>query len=360
VAAQIGEARLRIDDDPAAGAAQVRAGMAQLATLGAEPGTAGELRAWGQAALIGDAGRRGDWAGALALFAEEQGRPAPAGCLVAVSLDDNRTTAVVRGRDGALRGSYQPGRAIENLAVETIVPPALAASLAGCDAIAVIARPPLHGHAEVLPAALPWSFVGEPGTGTAPAAPRTPARRRVIVSDARPPATLGLPALAPITDPGDPTATLVTGGAATPARVRSELADAGYIEIHAHGIVDASDAAFLALSPDADGGFALTAGEVRATRLTGAPVVVLAACRSAATARYQGFRWSLPDAFLAAGARAVVASSTAIPDDQGAALFAALRTRVDRGEPIAHAVAALRADRLAAGQSWAAGLMVFE
>src|SRR5262249_29589418 len=136
----------------------------------------------------------------------------------------------------------------------------------------------------------------------------------------------------------------VTAAAATPSRVRAELADAGYVEIHAHGIVDASDAAFLALSPDADGSFALTADEVRTSRIGGAPVVVLAACRSATPTIYLGFRWSLPDAFLVAGARAVVASSTAIPDDQGAALFAELRKRVARGEPVARAVAALRAD----------------
>lgn len=87
---------------------------------------------------------------------------------------------------------------------------------------------------------------------------------------------------------------------------------------------------------------------------------MLAACRGATMARYQARRWSLPDAFLAAGARAVIAAATEIPDDQGAALFAELRARLDRGERPAAAVAALRASRLAAGQAWAAGLLVFE
>jgi CHAT domain-containing protein len=181
----------------------------------------------------------------------------------------------------------------------------------------------------------------------------------VLVTDVSPPATLRLPALAPVTDPD---AVLVSGAVATPSRVRSELRDAGYLEIHAHGIVDldASDAAFIALSPDADGRYALTAADVRATRLAGAPIVVLAACHAAATARYQARRWSLPDAFLVGGARAVIASAAAIPDDQGAAMFAELRARIVRGEPAAQAVAALRADRIAKGQRWAAGLMVFE
>jgi CHAT domain-containing protein len=179
----------------------------------------------------------------------------------------------------------------------------------------------------------------------------------VIVSGALPPASLGLPPLTTVTEPN---ATLITGGAATPSGVRAALGDASYVEIHVHGVVDITDAAFLALSPDTDGRFALSAAELRTLRLARAPVVVLAACRSAATGRYQGLRWSLPDAFLAAGARAVIASSTTIPDDQGATLFTELRARIDGGEPIAHAVAALRVAHLAAGQSWAAGLMVFE
>jgi hypothetical protein len=281
---------------------------------------------------------------------------------------------VVRGRDGTLRGSHQPDRTLGAIGADTIIPPTLAATLTGCDAIAVVARPPLHGRPELLPAALPWSFLGAGAPAAehassatravAPAAPPgAPAAapgRRVIVADARPPASLGLPSLAPIAPgPGDD-AVLIAGAAATPSRVRAELGSAGYVEIDAHGIVDARDAAFLALSPDADGHFALTAAEVGALHLAGAPIVVLGACRSAKQARYEAFRWSLPDAFLTAGARAVVASATAIPDDQGAALFAELRARIARGEPVARAVAELRVDRIARAQSWAAGLIVFE
>lgn len=355
-AAQLGDGRLQIDGDPTGGAAQIRAGLAALAELASEPGHTGELRGWGFAALIGDAARRGDHAGALAVFGEELGRTAPAGCVVAASLDDERSTAVVRGRDGVVRGSYHARRPLGALDAGSVVPAALIDTLDGCEAIAVIAQPPLHGRADLLPAALPWAFVG------AAASPRKPAvagaaARRVIVGDPRPPEALGLPALPPI---AADRATLVTGSAATPARVVSELATADYVEIHAHGIADASDAAFLALSPDPDGQFALTARELASAQLTAAPIVALAACRAAATTRYQTSRWSLPDALITAGARAVIASAAAIPDDQGSALFAALRERIDRGEPVAQAVAALRAQRVAAGQLWAAGLMVFE
>ena len=368
VAADIGAARLEIDADPAAGAARARAAITAAAALRAEPGTAGELRAWAMTTLIDGAGRRGDWSGALAVFGEELGRPPPAGCVVAVSSDNERSTAVVRGADGTLRGSYQPDRSPRVLGADTIVPPALIATLGGCPAIAVIARPPLHGQPDLLPAGLPWAFLGAAAPGAVARSPRSPGpppsvpsgrARRVLVTDVRPPVSLGLPPLAPAADAD---AVLVSGAGATPSRVRGELGDAAYVEIHAHGIVDleASDAAFIALSPDADGRYALTAADVRATRLTGAPIVVLAACHAAVTARYQARRWSLPDAFLASGARAVIAGAAAIPDDQGAALFAELRARLDRGEPAVRAVAALRADRLAREQRWAAGLMVFE
>jgi cellulose synthase operon protein C len=355
VAAEIVDGRLRIDGDPVGGAAKIRGGLERVASIAGEPGTAGDLRTWGFSSLISDAGRRAAWAEALALFGEELGRAPPGGCLVAASLDDERAVAVVRGRDGVVRGSYQSDRPIGGLAAHSIVPAELAAALTGCDEVAVIARPPLHGRPELLPAALPWSFLGSSTSGAA--APPIPSKRRVVVTDVRPPAMMKLPPLPPI---GDDSATLVSGTSATPDRVAAELRDAGYVEIHAHGIIDASDAAFLALSPEPDGRFTLTAGEVGKLRLAGAPTIVLAACRSAKTARYEMRRWSLPDALLGAGARAVIASFTAIPDDQGATLFAELRARIDRGERPGQAVAALRAERVAAGQAWASGLMVFE
>ncbi|TMQ19527.1 MAG: CHAT domain-containing protein, partial [Deltaproteobacteria bacterium] len=353
VAASIGRGRLTMDGDPAGGAALVREGLAGVGGLADVPGTAGELRVWGHSALIGDAGRRADWSAAIAVFADELGAPAPAGCLVAVSTDYERATAVVRGSDGTVRGSHRTGRSLTSLASDTLIPPALSAALAGCPAIAVIARPPLHGRDDLLPPQLPWSFVGAPhaaGTSLPP--------RRVAVSDPRPPASLGLPPLPAVAVPG---ATQLTGTAATPAQVLAELRSATYVEIHAHGLVDlaASDTAFIALSPGVDGRFALTAAQVRAVRLDGGPIVVLGACHAATgNARLIAHRWSLPDAFLAAGARTVIAASTAILDDPQ--LFGELRARLDRGEPPAQAVAALRAARVAAGQRWAAGLMVFE
>jgi cellulose synthase operon protein C len=328
--------------------------MAAIARDVPDERDAAELRTWGWATLIGDAGRRGDWPAALALF-EEEFAAAPAGCLVAASSDDERSVALVRGPDGAVRGAYQTDRRIGAVDAATIVPRDLLAPLAPCRSIAVIARPPLHGATALLPPELPWAFVGP----TRAAASKTDAHA-VIVDDARPPASLALPALRPATTP--PGALRVTGSAATPSRVRAALADATYVELHAHGIVDAaqSETSFLALSPDPDGDYALTAATVRATSMRGAPVVVLAACRTATVAPSLHRRWSLPDAFLAAGARAVIATTDAVPDDEVGPWLADLRARLDRGETPAAAVAALRARALADGKAWAAGWLVFE
>jgi hypothetical protein len=56
----------------------------------------------------------------------------------------------------------------------------------------------------------------------------------------------------------------------------------------------------------------------------------------------------------------VIATSDDVPDDEVAPFLAELRARLDRGEPPAQAVAALRAAAASAGKAWAAGWMVFQ
>jgi len=179
----------------------------------------------------------------------------------------------------------------------------------------------------------------------------------VQILDARPPDP-NLPALPALAASREPFATTVAGADATPARVLAALGDATYVEIHAHGIVAAADtdAAYLALSPDAAGVFALRASAIRGAHLTGAPIVVLAACRAAQVAPLQRQRWSLPDAFLAAGARAVIAADAAIPDAQAQVVFDELHHRIAAGAPVAQALAAVRT----AHAGWASHLMLFQ
>lgn len=358
-------------------AAARAAGAADLAELAAArleveaPGAAARLQAlaprftgpadahkrtWLVSTQIDEAGRREAWAEVVTLAAAELGAPAPTRCALVASADDDRSTAVVIDAAGALAGARRTFARPGAWRGDELVPPALRGRLAGCDRVDVHARPPLHGRADLLPPELPWAFVVR-----APAAAPSAPRRELIVGDVTPPAALALPALRAIDVPAGVAA--LRGAEATPPRVLAELATATYAEVHAHGQVDlaVADESFLALTAAGDGRWALTAAELRRARLPAAPVVVLAACRAAEVAPYLVQRWSLPDAFLAAGARAVIAPTVDIPDAEAAVFFAELRERVATGEPPARALAALRADRLRADPgSWAAHVVAFE
>jgi CHAT domain-containing protein len=140
------------------------------------------------------------------------------------------------------------------------------------------------------------------------------------------------------------------------------MVDATEVQFHTHALmnVGVSDASHLALSPEpSDGQYALTAEAIRKMELRGRPLVVLAACRSAQGARYQHQPWSLPDAFLAAGARAVFATATDIPDVESGRFFARVLARVRDG---ADPAAALRDQRIESlgTQSWVADVILFE
>jgi hypothetical protein len=63
----------------------------------------------------------------------------------------------------------------------------------------------------------------------------------------------------------------------------------------------------------------------------------------------------LPDAFLVAGARGVVAADIAIPDASARAVLDELHHRIAAGEDPATALAAIRAAR----GGWATHLMLF-
>jgi cellulose synthase operon protein C len=350
--ADLGLGRLQLAIDPAAGRATIAATLA-APPAGLPPTNLAEGRAWAYSSLIGDAADHDDHARVLDLLLEELGRPAIDGCVLGVSLDDDRWATVARTADGALLGAHGRSAGVLKYDADAAVPPALRAALARCPRIAVIARPPLHGRSDLLPANLPWAFVGP--TAARPSRPTSGGA--VIIRDVRPPADLDLPAIGAtaVEAPGDRT---LLGADATPSRVLAAMADAGYVEVHAHGLVGhgPADTSLVALSAEPDGRFALTGADVQGARLNGSPVVVLAACRSATVAPILGARWSLPDAFLQAGAGAVIAAASAIPDDDAVAFSTSLRARLVRGESPEAAVAA---ERTAPGGAWRQQLMVF-
>jgi hypothetical protein len=339
--ADAGEARLAATVDPSA-----TSGLD--AWLAAHPGERGATRSWIYDTLVDAAARRGAWSEAAAAAARELGVALPDGCVVIASVDGTHQAIAVR--DAA---DHWSGRA-RSVALadvdQPIVPADLAAQIASCSHVAVIARPPVHGRVDLLPAALPWRFVGATHVAPVVAPPRV-----VVVTDPTPP--LALPGLAPPSSL-PPGAVVLRGPDATPTRVLAAITDATYVELDSHGVAESDvDGAYLALSPEPSGRFALTSADLRSAHLHAAPVVVLAACRGARVAPYLHRRWSLPDAFLAAGARVVIATDVDVPDRDADRVFADIRARIMRGDEPDVAVAAVRA---AHPNSWVARIAVFE
>jgi CHAT domain-containing protein len=91
------------------------------------------------------------------------------------------------------------------------------------------------------------------------------------------------------------------------------------------------------------------------------PVVVLAACEAAATGHAFHAAHGLADAFVAAGASAVVASPQPINDNAAPRFFAAVRARIAAGAAPAKALVDERAGWSSATErAWIDRLVVFQ
>jgi tetratricopeptide (TPR) repeat protein len=355
------EARLVIDRDPARGEELLRAVIQEAARL---PGdmTAAKVRSYAYTMLLVDAARRGAYDRMAPLLAEAQGGGnAPDACWVAIARDDLRLAVAVRGPSGAVAGAYDERSLLREGA--SLIPSRLQALLEGCAAIRVLAQPPLTGTPRLLPPTLAWSY----DVALGPQQPEpTGAPRRVIVTGAKAPQTLKLPPLADWELPegsGGPQVTRLHGSEANPRRVLAELTDATELEFHVHAISDTSlsDAPVLALSPDGEGKWALTAEAIRANPLRRHPLVLLANCRAGELADWMHEAWGLPTAFLQAGASTVVASSVDVPDRDAVRFFDAVVARIRAGEAPVSAVAAERRLWLERQpESWVADVLVFE
>ncbi|HEX7842217.1 MAG TPA: CHAT domain-containing protein, partial [Kofleriaceae bacterium] len=318
------EGMLLIGRDRATGVALLERAIAASRATAASDIDAHKARSYAYSTLILDAGRGGQWQRVWQLLGDEAG-VAIARCGLGVAVEGRRSAVVVRDAEGAFAGAYDASRIGPEADAAHLVPAALRERLRGCAEVDVVARPPVQGSPAVLPIELAWSYRSNgaaPGLGP-------PGRARLVISNVEPPAELGLPRLLPWHSASTPDVVL-EGAAATPSRALAELAGAGFIEIHAHGMVNAavSDAAFLMLSPDPGGHYALTAAAIRKQPLRGRPIVVLAACRAGATASYRHEPWGLPAAFVEAGARAVIASPDVIADADAGAVFDAVSARI--------------------------------
>jgi hypothetical protein len=301
---------------------------------------------WSYALLAIDAARHRDGAATLGVLAEEIGVEAPTSCVIGLAADFD-VVGVARGRDGkdVVRVQRRTSAAIP-------LPDGLADAVVGCDVVDVLARAPFHGTPHLLPSGIAWRYRSARARPLAPAG-----TKHVVIADVEPPSSLGLPRLASWSRTGD----VLAGPAATPARVLAAINDANEVVVHAHGLVDGLDASSLVLSPDASGTYALTTRDVRAAQFRTSPLVVLAACHASQGAPILHAPWSLPAAFVFAGARAVVASTSPIPDADAPAFFDDFDRRVAAGSD---AAIALRDSRKAwasrGGAGWVEDRIVFE
>lgn len=336
------EGRLDLESDPSTGKKLLRDAIAEADHAPADDAEAVKARGYAWQTLAIQAAREGDFGAFLDDLGAEVGVDVPTACVLGAVVDDERTAVAVRDPSGTIAGRFVPGRDAVAVDPRTLVPAELVAALESCEEVAVFARPPLVGGAGLLPSSIAWSFRLRPAAAGATRPPR-----RLVVANPEPPRALGLGALKSWGTAGPADATRLTGAAATPSRVLREMRDATEIVVHAHGIVDPerSDAALIALSPDADGTWALTAGSLARTRLLGSPVVVLGACDAARTAPYLHQTWSLPRVLLDAGARAVVASPSEIGDADAAPFLEEVLVGIEHGKSAARALRDARVNR---------------
>lgn len=336
-----------------------------LATLRAAPASANRDSDRAVATALGRVGppEQASLDEALALVGRQLKRgEVPERCVLAVSVQHERTVAVALGPTGTVRGHYAPGRTAPlGQDASGLVPAPLQDALRGCARVEVLAPPPVHGLPGLLPLDIAWSYRMGPAA-TEGLAPRK--GTHLVVSGVDTPVALGLPRLPPMPPTvADPLRVTLEGARATPSRVLEAMGSATEVELHAHGVFspELSDASLLMLAPERDGRYVLTASQVRARRLSGAPLVFLAACSAARTAPFPHESFSLPAAFLDAGARAVLAATVDIPDSAGR-FFNAVRERIRAGAPPA---VALRDERLrwleaAPGDRWVHDVLLFE
>jgi hypothetical protein len=351
------EGNLLLETDPVAGEALLRGTLDRVAEVRANS-DAQAAETWSRLSLGWLHSERGEGGAVTELMARGTGL-ADSRCTLAIGVDHERVFSVLADAEGhtsvvtdAHAAHYPPLR-------ESLAPDAFVTRLRACASVGVIASSPVNGTPRLLPPDLPWGYrVTGPRSAPEPALPP----RRLIVSNVEPPPELSLPRLAgwEMAPPKDEAATWLRGSDASVGRVLAELASATEVQFHSHGLVDVgrSDAPLLVLTPDAAGRWGLSARDLTGIHLRGHPVVILAACDTARTAAAPHPQWSLPAAFVEAGARAVVASPEEIPDARAAEFFDSFLERTRAGTP---PDAALRDARAAwRGGSWVNDLILFE
>jgi len=357
------EGALTIKDTPEAGRKALRDAITRAGQAPGELG--GKARAYSFSLLAIDAGRTGAFHDVVSVMAENLGVRKPERCALAVAVDRDDLVIAYLDPQGAAGGASSV-RTSGPIDIPGLVPATARARLHGCDRVTVLARPPVLGAPRLLPPEVAWSYVLT--TAATPVALQSGLSvRHLVVANPDTPPDLGLPALDryPLADDDrSPESTILRGADATPSRILRAMGDASIIEFHTHGYAadDLFDASHIVVSPELDGHYAVTARDIARTHLRASPTVILGACHAAASSRALEAGAGLPEAFLRAGARAVIASPDAIQDHGAYAFFSAIRARIVRGDDPARALRDERVRHLAThpDDSWASSVVMFQ
>lgn len=150
-----------------------------------------------------------------------------------------------------------------------------------------------------------------------------------------------------------PAATLLHDDEATEPRVIAEAAQADVIHIASHAVVNSHDSRMSALlvAGSATSNGLLSVSEITNLRLKQRPLVVLAGCTTALEGGGRGSIDSIAAAFLAAGARGVVATILEIDDAESLYFSTSLHRHLRTGKTPAAAVRAAQLEMLSAGRT---------
>ncbi|OJH33904.1 CHAT domain-containing protein [Cystobacter ferrugineus] len=352
--------RFIVEIDPERGRNLLEESIREAAKAGPEDPLAPHARAYSYTSLIFADAQQGDYLSALHRFGDERGFEAPDKCVLAVTEDTERSLLVARGADRRLLSDYQPMRQhyfpTEDLS--GIVPREIVDALEPCNWVDVLARPPLENRAGLLPSDIAWGYrmrIRPPQQREGPAL-------HLVVNDVQ--YEKGVDPLRWKPHPGSNVEVRILRGLdATPSRVLKEMEHATEIDLATHGLSSpVATASYLLLARDVDGSNKLNEESIRKIRLTGAPLVILAACEAARGTSALHESKSLPNAFLTAGARGVIAATQKIPDKESSIFFGEVRERIRGGAPIRVAVRDVRKKWMDEGQGadWLNGILVFE
>lgn len=290
------------------------------------------------------------------ILARERGYSVPpSGCLVAALLDDERRVVVARGGDSRIRSLLDENWSVPEYQIkaDAIVPEELKRHLQGCGEVGVFALPPLFGLPELLPPHMPWGYrLRGRNRG-----PTRAGESRLIL--ANPTLASNWPPLPSYQVRNPSTAEYLSGRRATRAKFLERLPDAGRVEVFTHGRAsEMGRLTELVLAEDVSGASSLRPRDLEGLLLVHAPLVFLGACYGGEASPSPKRPRNLPHAFVDAGARAVVASSSPIPSVGWMTLVRRVQEAMDSGLTIEEAVAHYRGAE--AADEWAKAAVVFK